>query len=238
MDEKEKARKLRSHIARLTVLEKEISGLIDQDPSWVSDSYHDDFRDIIKRISDLMSDDFSFLSNNLVYYGQNEVQTQSLIIRLRKAVSFVNEAFGKELGLEQVNVTLDNLKDDELKSRCADLLRAHNHFERAVNIATTVLEDRLRQKTDQTIAVSGVELVNTSVKSERSKSLLVLGSNDGEQRGFADIIRGIMAAHRNPTHHTLYSISQLDAARICAYIDVILDVINNGTVNKELTKGN
>ena len=75
------------------------------------------------------------------------------------------------------------------------------------------------------------------VKSERSKSPLVLGSNDGEQRGFADIIRGIMAAHRNPTHHTLYSINQSDAAKICAYIDVILDVINNGTVNKEFIKG-
>ena len=77
MDEKEKARKLRSHIARLTVLEKEISGLIDHDSDWIFDSYHVDFIDIIKRIGDLTSEDFGFLSNNVVYYGQEKVQIQS-----------------------------------------------------------------------------------------------------------------------------------------------------------------
>ena len=173
----------------------------------------------------------------LCIMGKKRFRSNLLIIRIRQALSFVNETFAKELGLEQVNLTLDNLKDVELKSRCADLLRAHDHFERAVNIATTVLEDRLRQKTGQTTTVSGADLVNNFVKSEISKSPLVLGSNDGEQRGFADIIRGIMAAHRNPTHHTLYSINQLDAARICAYVDVILGVINNGKVNKDLSKG-
>ena len=93
MNEKEKARKLRSHLARLTVLEKEISGLIDRDPGWISEAYHDDFIDIIKKIGQLAGDDFSFLSDNVVYYGQDEVQTESIIIRIRQAVSFVNEQF-------------------------------------------------------------------------------------------------------------------------------------------------
>jgi hypothetical protein len=228
-----KVRNLRAHIARLAVLEKEISGLINQDPNWVSDSYHDDFRDIIKRIGDLAGDDYSFLSDNIVYYGTDEVQIQSLMIRLRQAISFVNEAFGKELGLEQVNLTLDSLKDHELKERCGDLLRANDHYDRAVNQATLVLEARLRQQLSEPSILTGAQLVNYILKGESEKSLLILSAVDGEQRGFTDIIRGIMAAHRNPTHHTLYSISQTDAARICAYIDVILEVISNGKINRD-----
>jgi Protein of unknown function (Hypoth_ymh) len=83
--------------------------------------------------------------------------------------------------------------------------------------------------------LTGAQLVNHILKGESEKSLLILSTVDGEQRGFTDIIRGIMAAHRNPTHHTLYSISQTDAARICAYIDVILEVISNGKINPAIT---
>lgn len=134
-------------------------------------------------------------------------------------------------------MALDSLRDKELKERCTDLLRANDHYDRAVNQATLVLEARLRQRSNSPSQLTGVSLVNHLLKVESDKSPIILSSDDGEQRGFTDIVRGIMAAHRNPTHHNLYSISQTDAARICAYIDVILEVISNAKVNPAIPQG-
>jgi hypothetical protein len=60
---------------------------------------------------------------------------------------------------------------------------------------------------------SNADLRRSLIKAERDKSPLVLSTTaSNEVLGIS--IRGIMIAHRNPTHHTIYTISQLDAARI------------------------
>jgi len=227
----EKIQKLRAHIARLNLLAR---ALEDRTFSGVEISYRDDFQDIIRRLGALLGEDISFLSNHLE--GFTEVDTKMLALRVKQAIAFFNECYAKELGLEQVNITLDGLRDRVLKDRCGDLLRATDHYDRAVNQATLILEDRLRQKSTQGKNLTGPQLVNTLIKVERDKSPLILSSDDNEQRGFADIIRGIMAAHRNPTHHTIYAISQLDAARICAYIDVVLEIVDRAQPNPSVQK--
>ncbi len=40
----------------------------------------------------------------------------------------------------------DSLADTELKQRCSDILKAPAHFDRVVNQATLVLEDRIRKR--------------------------------------------------------------------------------------------
>jgi hypothetical protein len=223
----ERVRKFRGHIARLHVAARMLDEI---GYSSISKSYRTNFEDIINQISTTLGDNLSFLSGDIGYSG-SDVDTTVLKVRVRQAIAYLNEAYAKELGLEQVNVTLDSLKDPILKERCTDLLRAHDHYDRAVNQATLVLEDRLRRKSDQSQGLTGASLVNALIKVDRENSPLVLSSDDSEQRGFADIIRGIMAAHRNPTHHTIYSISQLDAARICAYIDVVLEIVEGAQLS-------
>lgn len=226
-------RKVRAHIARLNVLAAELDELY-KGSSLIPNSYLADFQDIIAQIGAMIGEKCSFLSDYVATNLGHDVYTASLRLRVKQAISFFNEAYAKELGFEQVNITLDGLRDRILKDRCADLLRANGHFDRAVNQATLVLEDRLRQKSPLAQGLTGVQLVNALIKAEREKSPLILSSDDGEQRGFADIARGIMAAHRNPTHHSIYAISQLDAARICAYIDVLLEIIDDAKPNAPL----
>ena len=228
----EKARRLRAHVARLDVLVHMLEEQRKRSTSSVSNAYKYDFEDIVEQIGKLLNEDFSFLAKNIANFGgPGDVTVESLALRVRQADSFLKEACAKELGLEQINITLDSMKDPILRDRCNDLLRAHDHYDRAVNQATLVLEDRLRKKTDKFPGLTGAQLVNALVKAEPDKSPIVLSSDPGEQKGFSDIMRGIMAAHRNPTHHAIHDMSQLDAARICSYIDVLLEIVDAGQIN-------
>jgi uncharacterized protein (TIGR02391 family) len=161
------------------------------------------------------------------------VDVPALGLRISQALSYFSESLSTELGTEQTNMILNSLRDPELRTRAADLLLADGEFDRAVNQATQVLEERIRKRVGTALAgnMTAADLSNKMIKGDPSQSVLVLSSDAGEQRGFADIIRGIMAAHRNPTHHFIYDMSQLDAARICAYIDVLLEIIDKAKVN-------
>jgi uncharacterized protein (TIGR02391 family) len=177
-----------------------------------------------------MKDDLTFLRSNTVLEGSG-VQVTSFRLKVTQAITYLQEAYGVELGIEETNMILESLKDKTLLARCGDLLTADDHFDRAVNQATQVLEDRIRSKSQSALALTGTQLANAMIKQDIEKSPLILSSDESEQRGFSDIIRGIMAAHRNPTHHFIYSMSRIDAARICAYIDVLLEVIEKSQLN-------
>jgi uncharacterized protein (TIGR02391 family) len=142
------------------------------------------------------------------------------------------ECYAEELGLAQTKQVTESLRDKQLRDRCVDLLIADDNFDRAVSEATRVLEDRIRNKSGLVGSLSGAALVNAAIKQEKDKSVLILSDDEGEQRGFADIMRGFMAAHRNRAHHFIYNMSRTDAANICAYIDVLLEIIDKSKVNK------
>jgi hypothetical protein len=121
-------RKVRAHMARLNFLSDELEK---RASLTISVSYLADFFDIIQKIEDLIGEECSFLSDNIETYGLSEVYTSSLRLRVKQAISFFTEAYAKELGLEQVNITLDGLRDRMLKDRRGDLLRANDHYDRA-----------------------------------------------------------------------------------------------------------
>ena len=123
------------------------------------------------------------------------------------------------------------IQDTELRDRCADILMASSKFDRPINQATLVLEDRIRRKAQPTARLVGDKLVNFAFNEELTKTVLqVPGGDQDEQRGFTQIIRGTVAALRNKTHHhVINSFSRQDALRVCGFIDVLLRVVDNST---------
>ena len=121
------------------------------------------------------------------------------------------------------------IEDQELRSRCQDILMASANFDRPINQATLVLEDRIRQKAQPTQKLVGENLVGYAFNEEISKTVLRVASNDSDdQRGFTQILRGIFAAFRNKTHHHIIkSFSREEAMRVCGFIDVLLRVVDN-----------
>jgi hypothetical protein len=106
---------------------------------------------------------------------------------------------------------------------------ASSNFDRAINQATQILEDRIRTKAQPPQKLTGEKLVGYSFNEELSKSVLRVASNDSDdQRGFTQILRGIVPAFPNLTHHHIIDrVSREEAMRVCGFVDVLLRVVDN-----------
>jgi hypothetical protein len=94
------------------------------------------------------------------------------------------------------------IQDSVLLSRCGDILTGSSNFDRAINQATQVLEDRIRKKANPPKKLTGENLVGYAFNEQLSKSVLRVTSSDADdQRGFTQILRGVVPAFRNTTHH-------------------------------------
>jgi uncharacterized protein (TIGR02391 family) len=125
------------------------------------------------------------------------------------------------------------IQDEELRSRCQNELLASAHFDKAVSQATLVLEERIRSKA-QLSGLVGENLVNAAFNEGLSTTLLRVASGDaGDQRGFTQILRGLVPTFRNKTHHFIVAdFSREEAMGICGFIDVLLRVVDGSTKTK------
>lgn len=121
------------------------------------------------------------------------------------------------------------IQDQTLIDRCADNLIGSRNFDIAINQATLVLEDRIRTKAQPTKKLVGEPLVNFAFNEDPTKTVLQVAGNDtDDQRGFTQILRGIVPTFRNKTHHHIIkTFSREDAMRVCGFIDVLLRVVDN-----------
>jgi hypothetical protein len=117
------------------------------------------------------------------------------------------------------------LKDDELRNRCSDLLRARGNFDRAFREATTILDYRLKKLAGLTnVKIDPGDLVAKVLYP--NNRIFELSADTGEQEGFFFICKGLFQAFRNPTHHQLSDkFSREDALRFCGFVDVLLTVL-------------
>ena len=121
------------------------------------------------------------------------------------------------------------IADPDLRSRCEDILLASKNFDRAINQATLVLEDRIRKKAQPTARLVGENLVNYAFKEDPSKTVLRVTSNDPEdQRGITQLLRGMVPMFRNKTHHHIIgTVTREEAMRVCGFIDVLLRTVDD-----------
>lgn len=120
----------------------------------------------------------------------------------------------------------DYIHDKELRDRCLDLLKLESKFDRAINQATQVFEDRIRIKAEIAERIQGVNLINRALNADLTKTILKISENPEEHEGFCHIARGMMLAFRNPTHHYLTDeVTREQALKLCGFVDVLLAML-------------
>lgn len=132
------------------------------------------------------------------------------------------------------------IRDEELKNRCSDLLSAPGAYDRVIREATTVLEDRIRNKpSHETLSrlipnsadQSGEHLVNKLFNPDNP--ILVISSEKDKRVAFYKVLVGIFSYLRNPYHHHIDSTTEWSWAwSSVGFIDNLLDAIDNCTINQ------
>ncbi len=121
------------------------------------------------------------------------------------------------------------LSDQELKTRCADLLMARKSFDRVFREATVVLDARLKELGRIKGKINPAELVARVL--HPSKAVLLVSDYPDEQKGFFDLFSGLMAAFRNPAHHSINNkLTREDALRFCGFVDSLLTILGKARV--------
>jgi hypothetical protein len=133
--------------------------------------------------------------------------------------------------VSRVRAAIDYLlSDEELKRRCNLLLTAKDSFDRVFREATTVLDDRLKKLAQVKDKTNPDALVAKVL--HPSRAILVVSEHVDEQEGFFNVVKGLMAAFRNPAHHSLNDkLTREDALRFCGFIDAMLTLLGKARVS-------
>jgi hypothetical protein len=216
---------LRGLYGRLRGL-KELAGTHTTLSSGVGDDYHQ----IVKSVAAIVSDNLdSFLLSTSAYRNRNDwFPSSKLQEKLFQLLFHLEYQYSLGEAIVELGSIYKSINDEELKGRCSDILSSPGPFDRVINQATLVLEDRIRTKSKSEKGLIGVHLVNKALNADLSKTTLKISDSAEEHEGICHICRGIMLAFRHPTHHYLTDkYSREDALKFCAFVDNILRLIDN-----------
>jgi hypothetical protein len=140
-------------------------------------------------------------------------------------------AHPKTHSTDPISLAIDYLlTDQELKSRCTDLLKKRKYHDRALREATTILENRIK-KLANLKGLKPEALVNIALNPDPTKAVLVISPKPSEQTGFHSICKGIVLTFRHPAHHQLDdNATREDALKFCAFVDVVLGILAKAQV--------
>tara|TARA_E500000318_G_scaffold52075_1_gene48677 strand:+ start:387 stop:986 length:600 start_codon:yes stop_codon:yes gene_type:complete len=156
------------------------------------------------------------------------------MLAVEQAIAILEYGYGVKEQVVELGSLYNSIKDPQLRDRCADLLASNSKFDRVINQATLVLEDRIRKKVGGS-DLTGTRLANQFIKSDATSSPIVFSTDGDEQKGYADLVRGVFLALRNGTHHQISDeFSREDAFAICAFIDRLLRLLEVASFRKDI----
>jgi len=165
-------------------------------------------------------------------YSGREARKPLLACRLFPLMSSLEFKYHLNEQVVERGSLYGSLEDEELRKRCADILLGKDSFDRAVNQATEVLEKRMSLKAGDKSGLTGTQLANAYVKAKPDESKLVFSGDSSEQEGFSHVLRGVMFAFRNTTHHSPSDTwTREDAYKVCAFVDYLLKRLEGARVS-------
>lgn len=127
------------------------------------------------------------------------------------------------------------IHDDQLRERCLDLLNAPGSYDRVIREATTVLEDRIRNRPPSEVLArlipnsadqSGENLINRLFSPDNP--VLEFSSDRNKQIAFHKILLGVFSYFRNQYHHRLDADTEWSWAwSTVGLIDGLLDAVGS-----------
>ena len=227
MDDKIEIKKLYTFLCGI---EKSVSET--RESKYVSDMLCFNYNQILQMLIDLINDE----SLKLFKIMPEEHQGRSLTIgemenHICPVIEYLKNFYieNGEHQITKVGYLYNSIEDGDIKSRCGDILLGEGPFDRAINQATQVLEDRIKDKAGlKDKPLLGVNLISKAIHPKIEETILKFSDKSEIQEGYSFLFKGIMLNYRNTTHHSLsFECSREYALKICAYIDELLRIVTN-----------
>lgn len=196
------------------------------------------YNDIIEEIEILLGEDLdSYVIKDSERHSNKSYYSSVLKYQMQPIIKYLENMHinSSDYQINKVGYLYRSIEDKDLKDRCGDILLGETAFDRAVNQATQILEDRIKAKAGlQSSHLIGVNLIVKAVHSQIDKTILKFSDDASVQEGFFNLFKGIICIYRNPSHHTLsFKCSREFALKFCAYIDELLVQIDSCEVLEE-----
>lgn len=159
-------------------------------------------------------------------YDDGSYNPYKFLFQLNQILTYLENMHinSSDYQISKIGYLYNSIEDKELHERCGDILLGETAFDRAINQATQVLEDRIKKKSglEQTNLI-GIPLVSKAVHSKIEQTILKFSDEADIQEGYSFIFKGLISIYRNPTHHSLnFKCNREYALKFCAYIDELL----------------
>ena len=201
----------------------------EQDNGYIGINEIEQFNNLLTKLFNFTKDDYfdMYIINRSDYSGNDYCLTDTFKLKILPILEYVSNIYidTTEETIKKVGALYNSIGDTELQKRCADiLLEASGAFDRVINQATQILEDRIKTKAGlQKTNLIGLPLVSKAIHSKLDNTLLKFSDNSDIQEHYSLLFKGIIGVYRNPTHHGLeYECSREEALKFCAYIDLLL----------------
>lgn len=137
-------------------------------------------------------------------YDNGNFNPNSILFQLNPIISYIENMHinSSDYQISKIGYLYNSIEDKELHDRCGDILLGKTAFDRAINQATQILEDRIKKKTNlESTNLIGIPLVSKAIHSKIDQTILKYSDDPDIQEGYSFMFKGIIILNAIESMH-------------------------------------
>lgn len=196
------------------------------------------FNDYVDELGNILNENLhGYKTDSSERYENGSYNPYSFLFQLNQILTYLENMHinSSNYQISKVGYLYNSIEDKELHDRCGDILLGETAFDRAINQATQILEDRIKKKANlEKTNLIGIPLVSKAIHAKIDQTILKFSEEADIQEGYSFMFKGIISIYRNQTHHSLnFKCNREYALKFCSYIDELLKEVDRSVVVNE-----
>lgn len=225
-------------IKRIYYLLQGIKESIIYKENYVPQKVVNQFNTYVEELGKILNENlYSYMIDSSEKYVDDSYYSNRFLFQLNQILTYLENMHinSSDYQISKIGYLYNSIEDKELHDRCGDILLGETAFDRAINQATQILEDRIKKKANlESTNLIGIPLVSKAIHSKIDQTILKFSDDPDIQEGYSFMFKGIISIYRNQTHHSLnFKCNREYALKFCAYIDELLKEVDRSVVVNE-----
>lgn len=205
---------------------------------YIPEKVANQFNDYVDELGNILNENLhGYKTDSSERYESGSYNPYSFLFQLNQILTYLENMHinSSNYQISKVGYLYNSIEDKELHDRCGDILLGETAFDRAINQATQILEDRIKKKANlEKTNLIGIPLVSKAIHAKIDQTILKFSEEADIQEGYSFMFKGIISIYRNQTHHSLnFKCNREYALKFCSYIDELLKEVDRSVVVNE-----